>query len=282
MTSMDIAAELGPRRPKRVLSSLYRDEPLIMTTATVLALLIIPLAAAGQMDPRMHLDVNIWVKPVKFLIALSIYCATLAFFARWLTPEFRASRLYRWWMIAAVVAMAGEMAWIGGAAALGAGSHFNMATPLMAALYPIMGALATLLTSATAVYAVGIARNRASGLSPVVKESLVAGLALTLPLTLITAGTLASMSGHAVGGTGSDAGGLWIMGWLRDAGDLRVPHFFATHAMHALPLFGLAAMMVATKRRTYMARTLCLLYVGFVFWTMSEALAGRPFLPGLG
>ena len=53
--------------------------------------------------------------------------------------------------------------------------------------------------------AVGIARNRASGPVPAARAALVLGLGLVLPLTLVTAGTLAQNGGHWVGGTPDDA-----------------------------------------------------------------------------
>jgi hypothetical protein len=278
---------LGTRRafpldPFEFNRRMYADEPRFAGTAIALALLIVPLAAAALIDPRTHLDIDIWIKPIKFAIALSIYTVTLAFFARWLTPELRASRAYRWFSTSVVAAIAGEMAWIVGAAAFGTASHFNTSEPLMVALYPVMGAIATLLTSATAVYAWGIARNRETQLPPALKESLVAGLALTLPLTLVTAGTMAAMSGHAIGSSGTHAGGLGLMGWLRDAGDLRVPHFFATHAMHAVPVAGLLALTLSRRNQGFAVRMSAVLYMVFVLYTFVEALAGRPFLPMLG
>lgn len=282
MTAIELASRGNTGSGRDILRDLYEDEPLMMTAGVFLALLLVPVAAAGMVDTRTHLDVNIWIKPAKFLVALSVYCITLAFFARWLSPGFRRSRAYRGFMIVVTAAIAAEMAWIAGAATLGTASHFNLSNPLMAALYPLMGLLAALLTSATAVFAIGIARNRTTGLPPVVKEALVTGLALTLPLTLVTAGTMASMTGHAVGGDGLDSGGLWLMGWLRDAGDLRVPHFFATHAMHAIPLFGLAAASLTRRNRLTASRMLAAGYLTFVVWTFVEALSGRPFLPMIG
>ena len=69
------------------------------------------------------------------------------------------------------------------------------------------------------------------------------GLMLGAVLTLITAGILGSgelaANSHWVGGVRSDAGGLFLVGWSRTGGDLRVPHFFATHIMQGMPILGL-------------------------------------------
>jgi hypothetical protein len=261
---------------------MQRDEPLLTATALFLALLVIPMLAAAMIDPRLHLGENIWIKPIKFAIALSVYTATLAFFARYLPAGTTGTRWYRLFMASVVVAIAAEQVWIGAAAALGTSSHFNLTEPGWAEIYPVMGALATLLTSATAVYAWQIARNRAMTIAPALKTGLVWGLGLTLPLTLITAGTMAGMTGHNVGGAGTDAGGLWLMGWLRDGGDLRVAHFFATHAMHLVPAFALGLVFIGRSEATRAVQLFALGFTAFVLGTFAQALMGRPFLAFIG
>ena len=170
---------------------------------------------------------------------------------------------YRAYAGIVVAAIAAEIVWISGAAAFGTASHFNESTPAMAALYAVMGMLAVTLTSATAVFAVGIARNRAFRAGPAARAALVLGLGLVLPLTLMTAGTLAQNGGHWVGGTPDDALGLPIMGWSRDGGDLRVPHFFATHAMHFVPAFGLVSMRLVGPARRWPVVAFAALYAAF-------------------
>jgi hypothetical protein len=145
-----------------------------------------------------------------------------------------------------------------------------------------MGIAAVLITSASAVYAFHVARNSATGLTPAVKEALVLGLALVLPLTLVTAGTMSGMGTHFIGGTPSDAGGFPVMGWSRDGGDLRAAHFFATHALHFVPALGLLAAVLLGASRRAPARLIAASYAGFVLFLFVQALMGRPFLPGIG
>ena len=109
------------------------------------------------------------------------------------------------------------------------------------------------------------------------------GLGLTFALTLVFAGTLSQNGGHFVGGGGSDAGGLWLMGWSREVGDLRVAHFFGTHAMHLVPLFGfLAGRLLAPGAAVASTWGFAAAYTGLCIATFLQALAGRPFLPLLG
>lgn len=99
-----------------------------------------------------------------------------------------------------------------------------------------------------------------------------------LPLTLITAGTMSGLGGHFVGGSGSDAGGLPFMGWSREVGDLRVAHFFATHALHFIPVFGLVSASLFGDERRLPLRLFVVAFAAFVLFTFVQALAGRPFL----
>lgn len=209
-----------------------------------------------------------------------VYLLTLAWFARYAAPEVTGSRWWRWHERAVVVAIVLEMIWIGGAAAMGAASHFDVSTPLRAGVYGFMGMAAVLLTSASGTLAWAIHRGDHDRLPPAIRSGLVAGLALTMTLTLASAGVLSGMGSHWIGGTPSDAGGLPPLGWSRDGGDLRVAHFFATHAMHAVPLAGwLSARFFGPDARGPV-RLAALIYAAFVAFAFVQALMGRPFVPG--
>lgn len=62
-------------------------------------------------------------------------------------------------------------------------------------------------------------------------------------------------------------------------GDLRVSHFLATHALHGLPLWGLAAARMGDARGS---RTLvwagAAAYATLVLATFAQAIAGQPLI----
>lgn len=268
--------------PYAMIAEAFRREPIFAGATLVLIALMAPTLIAMGLDTRTLHDENVWVKPFKFEVALAVYLGTLACFAGWLPQYIREGRRYRAYSIVVVTSVALEILWIAGAAANGVASHFNVGTPAMQAIYSLMGVLAVTLTSATLVYAVIMARDPASPLDPVFRQSVVWGLALTFILTIAVAGFMASGTGHWVGGNASDAEAARLMGWARDGGDLRVAHFFATHAMHVIPVVGFLAsrnMAPAAGRTTVLFASG--LFVALVAYTFVEALMGRPFLPGL-
>ncbi len=250
--------------------------PLLSGLAVALALLALPTLAAMAVDDCLHRGVSIWTKPLKFEIALALYAGTLALFSPLVPEAVRRATWFRLWVVAGAVAILGEMTWIGGAAAAGTASHFNVADPTMAALYSLAGVGAVLLTSLTLAYGVAIARNRESGLPPALHLSVVLGLLATFPLTLLTAGTLAAGTGPFVGPAPTEAHGIFFFGWSTAVGDLRFPHFLATHAMHAIPLAGLAAARLPAARGRVAVTAAAALYGLLVLGAFAEALAGRP------
>jgi hypothetical protein len=268
---------LGPLGP---LGRLAADSPRYAPLAILLVLAMVPLSLAFALDARVFQGINVWIKPLKFHAALVVYLLTLAWFARFAAPEVTGRPWWRWHERAVVVAVVLELVWIVGAAAVATGSHFNRSTPLMGAIYGFMGLAAILLTSASATMAFAVHRHRGGTLSPAVRAGLVWGLALTLPLTLVTAGTLSGMGSHWVGGSASDAGGLPLMGWSRDGGDLRVAHFFATHALHVVPVVALGCARLFGREALAPVRVAALAYTAFVAGTFVQALMGRPFLGG--
>ena len=272
---------LGQTRSISPTAELFRRHPLFAGGALCLLALMVPTLFAMALEQRTFLDINVWIKPFKFQVALALYLATLAWFAGWLPARVVASRWHRIFSAIIVLAIGAEVTWILGAAALGTASHFNDSSPVVAGLYTLMGVLAVTLTSASLVYGVVILRDRNSRLDPVFRLSVGIGLIATFVLTVVVAGYMSNNGSHFVGGAQSDAGGLAPMGWARDGGDLRVAHFFATHAMHFIPVVRIrspAACSPAGRgrdRRSFASQDCSLALVGYTF---VEALSGRAFL----
>lgn len=269
-----------PRQPAPLsLAGAFRHGPLFAATALLMLAMIPPTLMALALDPRLLNGVNPWIKPLKFEISIALYVGTLAWFMSFMPEPERQARRFRVWAAIAATASVIEMAWIGAAAYLGIASHFNQDNPLMAAIYPVMGAMAVTLTLPSLVMGRAFLRNRASSDNPAFHLSLGLGLILTCVLTILVAGYMSSQSGHAVGGTGSDADGLKLIGWSRSGGDLRVTHFFATHAMHFIPAFGwLASKALPQAHARTTVWTFSLAFVGFVAFALAQAILGLPFL----
>ena len=85
MTDLTFNPRLLPARPL----SLFDAEPLFAATGVLIGLSLAPTLAAMALDQRQFLGENVWLKPIKFQIALSLYLLTLAFFARCLPGGMR-------------------------------------------------------------------------------------------------------------------------------------------------------------------------------------------------
>ncbi len=253
---------------------LASDEPRFTAMAIMLALLAIPTLAALGLDARSFEGLNPWIKPLKFELSLGLYLITLAFFARFVPVRMRDRRAYRMFSSAVIFCIAAEIIWIGNGARLAEASHFNNSTPIMAAIYGIMGLFAVTLTSASLVYGIAIFRLSARPLVQATALSLIA----TFALTLLIAGTMSSGTSHFIG-TPVSGDMLPIKGWSREVGDLRAGHFFATHTMHFVPAFALG---VVTMTQKYTHRPAILaglaIYITFTLAVFAQALAGNPFL----
>lgn len=257
----------------------FRRHPLFAGAALCLLALMAPTLFAMALDQRTFQDINVWIKPFKFQVALTVYLATLAWFAGWLPASITASRWHRIFSTIIVLAISAEMLWVLGAAALGTASHFNKSSPVGSGLYALMGVLAVVLTSASLVYGIAFLRDRNSRLDPVIRLSVGIGLIATFVLTVVVAGYMSSNGSHFVGGAHSDANGLAPMGWARDGGDLRVAHFFATHAMHFIPVFGfIAGRLLPTGQGRAAVFGFAGLFVVLVGYVFAAALSGRAFL----
>ena len=248
--------------------------------------LAVPSAIAFGLDARTLNDVNIWSKPLKFQLSFALHWLTVAWLLRLLSPAAARTPSLRWWLRIGALASVAEVFYITLQAARGRGSHFNFATPLETVLYyGLMGGAAVLMMLATIwvgwlVWQHAEPGQRRTGLWLGAVLGLILGSTVTLLVTAPLAAGVIDGPGHWVGGVRTDATGLPIFGWSTTGGDLRVPHFFATHLSQVLPVVGWIAdrsRWNKPKRWVWLAMIAAVLVVLATGW---QALQGRPFFGG--
>jgi len=201
-------------------------------------------------DPRVITSAPAWLKPFKFATSTALYSLTLAWMFRWLMDWPRARRTVGW---TTAIVFVLEVAIIAAQAWRGTISHFNVSTPLNAALFAVMGIAIMIQTAVSVTVVVMLWRTRFSdrvlgwalrwGMTLTVAGALTGPL-MTRPTTaqLTTAraeGRMTTVGAHTVGG--DDGGpGVPVTGWSREHGDIRVPHFVGLHAIQVLALLAFA------------------------------------------
>lgn len=265
----------------------YRASPAPQITgvaagAACLAVLVVS-AIAWALDVRELNGASIWAKPMKFGLSFGLHMLTLVWLATLVDERAQRGRWIGIVLVSAGLASILEVLYVALQAARGRASHFNTETPLESFLYyQVMGGAALVLVCATFGLGWLILRNSLSSVGPGLKTGAAFGAMLSAAATLVTAGALAAGvidgPGHWVRGVRTDAYGLPLFGWATRGGDLRVPHFFATHIIQALPIVGI----VADRAAKLKARTLVLIAavgaLAATALTLAQAIAGRPFL----
>ena len=193
--------------------------------------------AAGFVDDRLFNGVSVWHKPFKFALSISVYFATLVWFAKYLRPG--ALTTWHGKLLVAIPTFMAlfEMVYIVLMAALGQASHYNFSSPFYATMYSLMGFGATCMVLVLPWLGFLVVRN--VGFWHPLGLAIFLGLTLTLLLGGGFGGYLGGAGSHWVNAAPTDANGIWLFKWVTDGGDLRVAHFFGMHAMQALPPFAL-------------------------------------------
>jgi hypothetical protein len=259
-----------------------RARDLLLLAIGVQIAFLIPSAIAYAVDDRLLNEVSVWSKPVKFQLSIILTLGTAALLLPLLDERARATRLVRGASFAMAIASTLEIIYIVIQAARGRASHFNDATPLESILYALMGIGAVSIVAGAFVIGWVIWRRGRTDMGEGLRSGAAWGLMIGAVLTVITAGVMSSGAitdpGHWVGGIRSDANGLFLVGWSRTGGDLRVPHFFATHIMQGLPMLGLLLDRFAPDRARVGIWAGTTAGVLIVAATFIQAAMGRPFL----
>lgn len=246
------------------------------------AALALPSLVALGLDDRLINGISVWSKPLKFQASLAMMLLTLILLLPLIEARTRAGLGVFLASLMAAITANGEVFYITLQAARGRASHFNDSTAFEAMAYSVMGVGAALLVLSSLVIGVYILRRPRAGAPAGLRLGGGWGLVLGSVATLITAFALGGGQidgpGHWVGGIKTDIGGLPLFGWSRTGGDLRVPHFFATHIMQALPILGLCLDRLASRFAKPGIALGAFISIAVVIGTFVQAVQGRPFL----
>ncbi len=206
--------------------------------AVLFAIALVLFVTLAQLDHRLLDGASIWSKPANFAFATALHFATFAIILNHLSGSYSEAQ----WLLAvallSITAAIFEVGYIAIQAGRGLGSHFNNATPFYAAMYSLMG-FGALLVLLPAPIVGGLATfDTEAALKPATRIAVAIGLFAGTILTIVTAFRLGSNGGHFVGAQPASEKLMPLTGWSLSVGDLRPPHFLATHMMQAVPAAG--------------------------------------------
>lgn len=258
------------------LAELYRRNKVLALTGWVhLALFVIVLAIA-PFDARTVLGINPWIKPMKFMLSITIYVWTIAWFLEYVRESQWACKLIAW---GTAIALFTEITSIVMQSARGTTSHFNVTSSVDGIIFGIMGLMIAISTMLEVLLLVLFFRRKVALPSPYLW-----GIRFGMMIFFVGSGIGGQMvrnMAHTVGV--ADGGpGLPIVNWSTIAGDLRVAHALGLHALQLLPLMGFllsrSTLTVSVQRNVVLAVSLiCAIAVVALY---IQAMDGVPFVAG--
>ena len=254
-------------------SELRHRDPLLFWIGAAMMLTFIVCVLISIGDTRTILGLNPWIKPMKFLVSVTIFLWTVA----WFMPETRGSgasglsRSVRWIIGPAMII---EIVCIILQSARGVTSHYNHATVFDDLIFSVMGMTILVNTIAMTIFLWSIRRD-----TPPQRAGYIWGIRVGVAIFLLASlegVVLVTNGAHTVGAP--DGGpGLPFVNWSTTAGDLRIAHFFGMHAMQALPLLGFFLDKNKVPGRNPVI-AVSILWLAVMGGLLTLALQGRPLL----
>ncbi len=214
-----------------IFKNLYSLQPLMMKTAVFCLILVVACTIGWAFDPRLVVNVNTWLKPLKFSISFAVYLVTMIWVIQY-SPEKTRSLLSM--LLSAIVIV--EMIAISIQAARGVPSHHNAGHPFDGLMYGSMG-IAILVNTMVILYLTFIFSTQKLASSAVENRAIQLGLVLFLISSVIGA-VMSLRFAHTVGAKDGTTG-IFFFGWSKNFGDLRIAHFISMHGIQILLLAAL-------------------------------------------
>jgi hypothetical protein len=213
-------------------------------------------------------NVNAWFKPFKFAFSTFLFAWAMAWYCYYL-PNFNI-KLFNW---AVIILLGFEIVYIALQASKGQLSHYNLSTPVYAALYSMMALAASAVTIYTAYVGLLFFTNTFPDLPSYYLWAIRFGIILFVIFSF-EGFAMGSRLNHSVGAL-NDNSSWFIIGWSKTVGDLRVAHFIGMHALQVLPVLSFYVF-----KNTKLTLALSLLYGLLALLTLIQALQGKPLIKG--
>ncbi len=242
-----------------------RNESLFYFGLICLLLSIIFLILTKTTNTKVY-EINAWYKPFKFAFSTLTFAWAMLWYCHYL-PNFNI-KLFNW---SVIILLGFEIFYIAFQAGRGQLSHYNISTPVYATLYSLMAVAAALVTIYTAYVGILFFTNS----FPELPNYYVWGIRLGI-LIFVTFSFegffMGSRLNHSVGALNNNSN-LFIIGWSKTVGDLRVAHFIGMHALQILPL--LSFYILKNTKATFV---LAFLYSLLALLALIQALKGKPLI----
>jgi len=259
----------------KVISEVKKESPALYWIV-VAHFAFIPVCILGLMfDDRLLMGVNVWIKPLKFLISTGIYIFTFGYFTTLYPFSNRKKKILNnvvaWTLLVETVIIVVQ-------GMRGVQSHYNITSPLDGILFAAMGILVTVNVLIMVLYVVETFRQKMTT-SKSIQWSILLGWVILIVGSWV-GGQMISQMSHNVGVADGGAG-LPLVNWSTIAGDLRIAHFFGIHGMQIIPLFAfyISRKWNTSNRNQIIAVTIFgLLYAGWIGFTFLQAKQGMALL----
>lgn len=209
-------------------------------------------------------NVNAWYKPFKFAFSTFTLVWAMAWYCHYL-PSFNIN-IFNW---SVILLLGFEIVYIAIMASQGKTSHYNVSSPFYSAMFSMMAFAATLVTLYIAYIGLLFFTNSFSDLPGYYVWAIRLGILIFVVFSFEGALMGGRMS-HSVG-LENDNSSLFILGWSKLVGDLRVSHFIGMHALQVLPILSFYLL-----KNTKLTIAVGILYGLLALFTLVQALNGKP------
>ena len=243
----------------------YRNETLFWYGLICLVFSAVCIVLTRYSNAQVY-NVNAWYKPFKFAFSTFLFVWAMAWYCYYL-PNFNI-KLFNW---SVIILLGFEIFYIAFQAGKGQLSHYNVSTPVYSALYSMMALAASIVTLYTAYVGILFFTNSFPELPDYYLWAIRMGIIIFVIFSF-EGFAMGSRLNHSVGALNENSN-LFILGWSKTVGDLRVSHFIGMHALQVLPVLSYYVL-----KNTKLTIVLSIVYFLLALLTLIQALKGRPLI----